>query len=105
MDIKTALLNSVSFPLTATQAEVIATERGLNLEANFTKEIGMSAKYQLAKADMIRCFITAPDVSEGGVSISISDRRTLIGIANGIYARFNEPLIQEQHPLVTPIPD
>jgi len=105
MDVKTALLNTVSFPLSATQAEVIAVERELDLTAEFTKEIGRSPKFQLAKADMIRNIITSPNVSEGGVSISLADRKTLIGIANGIYGKYGEPLIKEQHPTVTPIYD
>ena len=103
MDVKTALMNTVTFPLTSTQAEVIAVERGLELDADFTAEVGKSPGFCLAKADMIRVFITSPNVSEGGVSISISDRKTLIGIANGIYSRYGEPLIQEEHPKVTPI--
>lgn len=104
MDVKTALLHSVSFPLSATQAEVIAEDRGLKLDAQYTKAIGKTPEFRLAKADMIRNIITAPNVSEGGVSISYSDRKTLIGIANGIYAKY-EPgsVIKEEHPTVTPI--
>ena len=106
MDIRTALKNTVSFPLSNGQVEVIAVERGLNLSDEFTKTIGRSAEFQLAKADMIRCIVTALNVTEGGVSISVADRKTLIGIANGIYLKHEpESLIQDATPTVTPIYD
>ena len=106
MDIRTALKNTVSFPLSNGQVEVIAVERGLNLSDEFTKTIGRSSEFQLAKADMIRCIVTALDVTEGGVSISVADRKTLIGIANGIYLKHEpESLIQDATPTVTPIYD
>lgn len=106
MDVLTALLNSVSFPVSETQAEVIAIERGLDVGADFDRRTGSSPDFLLAKADMIRTIVTAPNVSEGGVSISITDRSTLIGLANGIYSKYEpESLILEQHPTVTPIED
>lgn len=106
MDVRTALSSSVSFPLSTGQVEVIAEDRDLKLSDEYTKALGKTPKFQLAKADMIRCLVTAPNVTEGGVSISIADRKTLIGIANGIYARFEpESMIQEAIPTVTPIYD
>ncbi|MBR0292076.1 MAG: hypothetical protein IJQ79_08085 [Bacteroidales bacterium] len=106
MDVRKALLSTVSFPLSAGQVEVIAEDRDLKLDAEYTKKIGKTEGFQLAKADMIRCIITAPNVSEGGVSISIEDRKTLIGIANGIYSKYEpESFIQEAIPTVTPIED
>ena len=74
--------------------------------SDFTPEIGRSPAFLLAKADMIKNIVTAPNVSEGGVSISITDRKTLIGIANGIYAKYEpESAILELRPTVTPIID
>lgn len=106
MDVRTALKSSVSFPLSDGQVGVIAEDRGLKLGAEYTKALGKTKEFRLAKADMIRCLVTAPNVSEGGVSISIADRKTLIGIANGIYAKYEpESIIQEAIPTVTPIYD
>ena len=99
----TALLNAFSFPMSKEQAEVIAIERGLDAGAEFDVEIGRSSAFMLSKADMIRNIVTMPNVSEGGVSISISDRKTLIGLANGIYSKYGEPLIKDENPTVTPI--
>ena len=106
MDVKSALLHSVSFPLSECQIEVIATRRDLESGDEFSSEVGRSPAFLLAKADMIRTIVTAPNISEGGVSISISDRRALIGMANSIYSRYEpESIILEQCPTVTPIYD
>lgn len=106
MDVRTALKSTVLFSLTDGQVGVIAEDRELDLDAQYTKAVGQTKGFQLAKADMIRAIVTAPNVSEGGVSISIDDRKTLIGIANGIYAKYEpESLIHEATPTVTPIYD
>ena len=106
MDVRTALTSSVSFPLSDRQVELIAEDRELQLDGLYSKALGKTAGFLLAKADMIRCLVTTPNVSEGGVSISIADRKTLIGIANGIYAKYEpESLIQEAVPTCTPIYD
>lgn len=100
MTVREALLSSASFSVSFEQAEVIAVTRDLYLEENFTKEIAVSKAFELSKADMIKMVILMPNVSEGGVSISITDRHYLMGVANSIYAKYGEPLIQEQQPTV-----
>lgn len=96
----TALLNSLSFPLTQPQAEVIATSRGLDLGAEYSTEIAKDKSFLLSKADAIKLAILSPNISEGGVSISYSDRKLLMSLANAIYAKFEEPLISESFPTV-----
>lgn len=105
MDVKTALLLSVSFPLAESQAEVMAVRRGLDFNELFTKEVANSPEYELTYADSLRLLVTQPNVSEGGVSVSVSDKETLIAIANSIYRKHGEPLIREQNPTVEPIED
>ena len=100
MIISTALLNSLPYPLTPEQIEVIATQRGLDLSATFTRDVSRSPEYQLSQADAIRLMITAPNVSEGGVSISFSDRKFMMSLANAIYSKYGEPLIKEDNPTV-----
>lgn len=108
MDVRTALKLSISFPLASGQVEVIATKRGFTetmLAEEFTTKIANSRSYELTYADSLKMLVTHPNVSEGGVSISISDRESLIAIANDIYRKYNEPIIQEEHPAVYPIED
>ena len=105
MDIVTALVNSVSFPLVSEQVEVIAIRRGLNAFDEFSADVATSKEFELAYADCLKLIVTHPNVSEGGVSISISDRKSFIGLANGVYRKYSESLIQEERPTVQPIVD
>ena len=105
MDVRTALESKVSFPVSPKTLGVIAEDRGIKLNDEYTKAIGKTPNFRLAIADMIANFITTPtSVSEGGVSISYTDRKSLIGIANRIYSKFEpESVILEAIPTVTPI--
>ncbi len=104
MDVRTALESKVSFPVSKKTLGVIAEDRGLTLDDEYTKALGKTPDFRLAMADMIAHIITAPNVSEGGVSISYTDRKSLISIANRIYSRYEpESVIQEATPTVTPI--
>ena len=106
MDVREALLNSMPFAISPSQVEVIGIERDIDLDEGFYPETKDSVGYQLAKADMIRIFVMTPNVSEGGVSISITDRQRLIGIANAIYGKYEpESIILEEHPKVIPVID
>lgn len=100
MTVREALYNSVSFSVGPMSAEVIAVERGLNLDDRFSAIIAKSKEYNLSKADMIKHALMMPNVSEGGVSISFSDRQALMRIANAIYAKYGESLIADQTPTV-----
>lgn len=103
MLVKDAIQAEVAYPLTNCQLCVIALKRGLDPEAQFNRTIAGSKDYELTYADCLRLVITHPNVSEGGVSISISDRKSLLAIANGIYRKYDEPLILEERPAVYPI--
>ena len=105
MNVREALKNSVSFPLAPGQVEVIAVKRGLNLDADFTSSVAKSESYELTYADALKLMVTQPNVSEGGVSISVSDKKSLISIANSIYRKYGESVIQEARPAVYPILD
>jgi hypothetical protein len=100
MTVLAALLNSLAFPISASQAEVIATCRDLDLGVDFTSGIAQSRQFELAQADCIRNAIFSPNVSEGGVSISWGDRRAMMAMMNRIYAKYGEPLIKEENPTV-----
>lgn len=79
---------------------MVAISRGAYCDDEFTASIATSMEFNLAKADLFKSLVLMPNVSEGGVSISISDRRSLIGLANAIYRKYGEPLIEELHPMV-----
>lgn len=105
MDILTAIRNSVSFPLEDNQVEVIAVKRGLDTNLEYSKDVALSKEFELVYADVLRLIVTQPNVSEGGVSISVSDKATLVSIANRVYGKYDEPIIQDTMPIVEPIYD
>lgn len=105
MDIKTALKNSIPFQLDDSQLEVMAISRGLDLGAEYSRESSVSQSYELTLADMITIVLMTPNVSEGGVSISYNNLGYLRGIANRIYAKYGEALLDEQHPTVKYLED
>jgi len=100
MTIEQAIRNSFSFPINGDLVETIAIERGLTPGEVFDREVSLSKEFRLTKADIICRTLLAPNVSEGGVSISWSDRRLFLGMANAVYSEYGEPLVQELTPTV-----
>ena len=103
MTVREALRSSFPFSVRDSQLDVIAISRGLILDEEFDSLVASSKPFGLAKADVIKTVVMTPNVSEGGVSISFSDRSSLISIANGIYGMYGEPLFGQETPSVTPL--
>lgn len=78
-----ALKAKLSYPLADNAFTLALTNRGLVDSATYAAS---SAAFELAYADTIFTLVTAPNTSEGGYSISLTDRKALIDLANGIYA-------------------
>lgn len=64
-------INAYPIPLHA--IERVAEVRGLMLSSEFTIEIGTSARYKLAEADLYEWLAGAPDISVGGQNYTFSD--------------------------------
>lgn len=80
------------YPIKVSNLQMIATLRGLNLNAELNPAIMESKSYKLATADVYKYLAFAPNVSQGGVSVSFSEaqRNEFLSIANGIYAGLGE---------------
>lgn len=63
------------------------TKRGLTGGSEATQAVLNSKAFELATADLMIWLITAPNVKEGGYSLSISDKKTLKELASGIYSK------------------
>lgn len=87
-----ALLNSVNYPLETAQVEPLLIKRGLDAEADFSKEIANSREYELAYADVLRFVVTMVNLSQGG-SVTQASVRSLAGTANAIYRKYGESVI------------
>lgn len=67
------------YPIPTATYEAIAVYRGLALDSEATQDTMASNSYQLAVADILTWLSFAPDVSQGGISYSLSsDERTML---------------------------
>ena len=78
-----AIKGALNYPLSDNSFILALTKRGLVETATYIDCQGFDLSY----ADAIVTLITTPNISEGGYSLSISDKATLIKLANGIYAK------------------
>lgn len=81
-----AIKGKLNFPLSDNSFIVALNDRGLTETATYTK----GASFDLAYADAIMTLVTTPNVSEGGYSISITERASLLKLADAIYAKYGE---------------
>ena len=79
-----AIKGRLNFPLSDNALILALEDRDLDSLGTYVK--GQS--FDLAYADAIMIILTTPNISEGGYSVSFSDRDTLLKIANGIYSKY-----------------
>lgn len=79
-----AIKARLNYPLSDNAFTLALEDRGLTSTGTYVK----GEAFDLAYADTITSLVTAPDVKEGGYSLSLSDKATLIKLANGIYAKY-----------------
>lgn len=83
-----ALKGKLSYPLSENAFLLALLHRGLTYSDTYV--IANKRLLELAQADLITTLITTPNVSEGGYSVSASDKQTLERLANGIYTKYGE---------------
>jgi hypothetical protein len=76
-----AIKAKLNYPLTDNAFTLALTDRGITASADYSN----STAFQLAYADTIMTLVTSPNVSEGGYSISLSEKESLKKLAQGIY--------------------
>ena len=79
-----ALKGKLNYPLSDNAFILALNDRDLSETATYAK----CQAFDLAYADAIMMLVTAPNTSEGGYSVSLSDKNALISLANGIYAKY-----------------
>lgn len=70
-----ALSGITSYPIPPHTIASVAEVRGLSLYSEFSAQIGASAEYRLAEADLYEWLITAPDINIEGLSYSLTDKQ------------------------------
>jgi hypothetical protein len=83
-----AIKGKLAYPLSDNAFNLALTDRGLT--GTDTYSIDNRQSLELAYADLCCTLISAPNVSEGGYSVSLSDKTTLSKLANGIYAKYGQ---------------
>lgn len=81
-----ALRAKVRYPLDDNSLILALKDRGLIPSVTYSDKKSL----ELAYADLMYTLIAAPDVSEGGFSLSQNDKKILVSLANAIYTRYNE---------------
>ena len=79
-----ALKGKLNYPLSDNAFILALNDRDISETATYAK----CQAFDLAYADAIMTLITAPNISEGGYSISLSDKETLQKLAKGIYDKY-----------------
>lgn len=82
-----SLQSLCAYPIPEQAIEAIAVERGLDTMLDADSEAMHSNAYKLAKADVLMWLVYAPNVSQGGVSYTLSDeqRKRFLDQASSLY--------------------
>jgi hypothetical protein len=88
MTIHEAIKATVGYEIPDSTAQLILLKRGLKTTDEVTQEILNSKDFELATADCCKWILTCPDVKEGSLSISMSDKKALKDLASGIYQKW-----------------
>lgn len=102
MTVEEAITNTVGFRVRSATIQVICAKRGLRPNDTFDANTSVRS-FDLATADAVKLALTMPNVSEGGVSISMPDKDKLLAFANSIYSQYGEPIVTSQAATVKPI--
>lgn len=93
--ISQALIDEIHYPLGEGYVENVVIKRGLLPDEVFTEEVANSDGYKGAVADCFYSLIHSVNFSEGDKSIgslSDSDKKRILAIANSIYSSIGEPI-------------
>lgn len=100
LTVSAALRAQVPYPLPGDFFSSVMVKRGLG-DGECTRDVMESAEFKGAMADCLRQIILYPSsISEGGMSISKTDRDSLLFLANRLYREIGEEPIGDR-PKVT----
>lgn len=85
-----ALKDEIEYPLKDGKIENKLMGRRLDGNEEMTVEIYNSPMFKGAVADCLVSLIEAPNLSESDISISLSDRKLILKMANSIYTAIGE---------------
>lgn len=84
-----ALRADILYPIADVKLGKALIDRGVSPTGDYS--LLLKSEVELSRADIYTKLLTAPNVSEGGVSISISDKTVIMKAAASIYLKYGEP--------------
>ena len=84
-----ALLASINYPFDINKIKKVCIDRELDLTGDYGDD---TQSFELAKADLIMLIVTTPNITEGGFTISVTEKQILINMAKEIYLKYNETI-------------
>ena len=84
-----ALRADMLYPIADVKIGKALIDRGISPTGEYS--LSVKSEVELSRADLYTKLLTAPNISEGGVSISISDKQTVMKVAASIYLKYGEP--------------
>lgn len=84
MTILEALKARFNYPLSDALFQSILIGRGLSGDDPFTAEVENSPAFNLAWMDGLIMLLTVPNITEGDLSITLSDRNVILDLINSI---------------------
>ena len=80
-----AIKAKLNYPLSDNSFIIALQDRGVTSAGIYAG----GESFDLAYADAINTLVTAPDTTEGGFSISFTDKANLLSLADGIYLKYD----------------
>lgn len=90
MTVREALISKCPIQLGSSLIDTIIIDREINPDDVYTSETSKTNAFNGAIADMVIAYLLAPNVSEGGVSISVTEKEKILNYANSIYTEIGE---------------
>lgn len=88
--VRQALIDEIHYPISQGFIDNRLMSRGLFPEDELTIEVLTCNEFKGAVADCLWSLIEAPNISEGGISISLGERNLILKKANAIYLSIGE---------------
>lgn len=97
-----ALADELHYPVPAGHLENRLLKRGLDAEAECTADVLNSNAFKGALADSLVLLIAAPGFSEADKSFTLSDKDSILELANSIYTSIGEDenVVEDETPTV-----
>lgn len=80
-----AIKAKLNYPLTENAFILALQDRGLTSSATYSDK----KLLELAYADLCYTLMTSPNITEGGYSVSLSDKKILTQVADSIFKKYS----------------